>query len=83
MSENTNDTHEAQQVAEAAELEGPTYATSARTKYILIAVIVVLAFAVSYGIAQARTGASGEFAAEGASAQVATAGGGGQAAGGG
>jgi hypothetical protein len=34
-----------------------TYGTSRRTKYLLIGVIVVLAFAMSYGIASARSGA--------------------------
>jgi hypothetical protein len=54
MSDETHETQDATQEPQD-EVAVAQYGTSARTRYILIALIVILAFALSYGIAQARS----------------------------
>ncbi len=76
-----DETHDPQET-EAVAADGD-YATSSRTKYILIGVIIVLAFAVSYGIAQTQSGASDQVASESGTVGLATTAGSAQAAGGG
>jgi hypothetical protein len=81
MSDETHDTQSADETPQPDESGAVAYSTSARTRYILIGVIIVLAFAVSYGIAQARSAPSDDLAAQ--SGAGATAAGSAQAAGGG
>ena len=59
------------------------YAASKRTRYVLIAAIVVLAFGLSYGIAQGRSGQDSQAVAENGTMGLATTAGAAQSAGGG
>jgi len=83
MSDETNETQSTDSGAENGGEAVAEYGASNLTKYILLGVIVVLAFALSYGIAQASSRQDSQVVAESGTVALATTAGGAQSAGGG